>query len=138
MSQGSIAALTEQGLSAAEAPPAENLDLSAVDPADERQFENALAMEGAPYGISMTASNAIAETSSATLGDAILKQLETLKSNSAAMQGEILQTLGKEDLKPSDMLRVQYQLMSVSLEIQTTSNMAHHGVEDVKTVMRGQ
>jgi hypothetical protein len=112
---------------------------AAVDPADAAHFEHALAGTG-PNSVHFPPLHGGPSPASptATLGDAILNQLESLKSNGDAMQAEILHTLGKRDLSPSEMLRVQYQLMSVSLEIQTTSNMAHHGVEDVKTIMHGQ
>lgn len=108
-----------------------------VEPADAHHFENALSGQPASP---MDASSSLAAhpTSNATLGEAILGQLESLKHSTDAMQAEIFETLGKENLQPSDMLMVQYQLMSVNIELQTTSNMAHHGVEDVKTIMRGQ
>lgn len=115
-----------------------------VDPADEMQFQNALSGPAdSPSGAfsiyaEPTSSLGAHPTASATLGDAILGKLESLRHNADAMQAEIFKTLGKEELNSSDLLKVQYQLMSVNLEIQTTSNMAHHGVEDIKTIMRGQ
>ena len=108
-----------------------------VDSSDAFHFENALS-EGSTSFHDPGSSLGVHATSSATLGEAILNQLESLRNDAGAMEAEIHRTLGKDHLSPSDMLHVQFQLMSVNIEIQTTSNMAHHGVEDVKTVMRGQ
>lgn len=108
-----------------------------IDATDQFQFENTLSSGSTTLGDPST-SLGVHPSANATLGDAILNQLESLRHDADAMQAEIFKTLGKDNLSPSDMLKVQYQLMSVNLEIQTTSNMAHHGVEDVKTIMRGQ
>ena len=115
-----------------------------ADPADQLQFENAMFVsqnEGVDQ-ISTTqwqpSLEVTASRGSESIGEAILDQLEKLKSNSEVVLEEIGNTLGKDNVSTTDMLQVQFQLMSLNVEIQTTSNMAHHGVEDIKTIMRGQ
>ena len=109
-----------------------------ADPGDQAHFEDV--MEGvAPNAVNSVGYDPVgADTDNPSLGESILDRLESLKKNGDAMQAEIVETLGREDLGPAAMLHVQFQLMHLNLEIQTTSNMAHHGVEDIKTIMRGQ
>ena len=109
-----------------------------VEPGDQLHFENVMA-GAAPNAVSSVEYCTVgANTANPSVGEAILDRLESLKNNGDVMQAEIVKTLGQEELGPADMLHVQYQLMRLNLEIQTTSNMAHHGVEDIKTIMRGQ
>lgn len=118
--------------------------LGPADPADQQHFEQL--MNPQPGGVANEAFSAAwpanhavsSRTGSDSIGSAILDQLEDLKTNSDATLNEIQQTLGKDNISTTDMLHVQFQLMALNLEIQTTSNMAHHGVEDIKTIMRGQ
>lgn len=110
-----------------------------VDPVDQTRFENA--MEDGVQGVSVSpaASPSTAEpVAKPTLGDAILEKLKSLKEAGTSMKQELISTVEQDDLNPASMLRLQYHMMTVNLELQTTTNMAHHGVEDVKTIMRGQ
>lgn len=115
-----------------------------VNPADQLTFERSLGGATVPVGqpsaidSSSSYKIAAAASSSTNLGESILNSLAGVKQRGEAIQAEMLQTLSKSDLSSGDLLSVQYKLMSLSIELQTTSNMAHHGVEDVKTIMRGQ
>ncbi|MEW4486696.1 hypothetical protein AB1L42_01360 [Thalassoglobus sp. JC818] len=113
-----------------------------VAPADQGQFENALVefdnFQQQPSQ-AIDGLNQLAKTPyEGTIGNVILDNLRSLKIKEESVQANVLGTLDKGELNPSEMLKVQFHMMSLSVEIQTTSNMAHHGVEDVKTIMRGQ
>ena len=107
----------------------------AVNPADLTRFENALAP--ADMGLHTSRVENVSRPGD-TLGDSILNSLGSLKNKGIEMTNEMVDLLNKGDLSPSEMLRVQFRLLEMNIELQTMSNMAHHGVEDVKTIMRGQ
>ncbi|MCD0457877.1 EscI/YscI/HrpB family type III secretion system inner rod protein [Roseiconus lacunae] len=73
-----------------------------------------------------------------SIGDSILEGFSTLKRTGNEFQAELVQALSKPELSSSDLLKIQFDLVHMNLELQTTTNMAHHGVEDIKTIMRGQ
>lgn len=109
-----------------------------VDPAEQMRFEGLLAGDRQVAVVQPGELVDRGQVTHATLGDAILDSLKTLKDHSVTMQEELSVTLGKGEITSADLLQVQYRLMSFNVELQTTTNMAHHGVEDIKTIMRGQ
>ncbi|MEW4561502.1 hypothetical protein AB1K70_03190 [Bremerella sp. JC770] len=108
-----------------------------VAPGDQARFEH-LISDPDTILQSVGDATALSNQNVSTIGNVILDNLQALKVNEEHIQTELLASLDKEDISTADMMRVQFQLMSLSIEIQTSSNIAHHGVEDIKTVMRGQ
>lgn len=116
--------------------------IAGVNPADQASFENALEGTAVPIQPSLAihspSRSHVAATSSTSLGDSILNSLAGVKERGDVMQAEMVEALKKTELSSADLLRVQHRLMGYSIEVQATTNMAHHSVEDVKTIMRGQ
>lgn len=114
-------------------------DVTQVSAADQASFEMALQASGTQSGsfASHTVSHSGA-SSSTSIGDSIIDSLASVKRRGEEMKLEMATALSDTNLSSGKMIAMQYKLMHMSIELQTTSNMAHHGVEDVKTIMRGQ
>ena len=97
-----------------------------------------VADSGGPWWQSLSPAGEAVPIEPVSIGDTILDSLGTLKGEGSAILQDVVQTLSGGEPSAGDMLHVQFQLMRFNIELQTTSNMAHHGVEDVKTIMRGQ
>jgi hypothetical protein len=115
-----------------------------IDVHDQSRFEDALNRSAdSPLEQADGASNSVrhGQNSEATLGDAILNGLEKMKSTHDARSDRIEQQLisvDGENLSVQDCIKLQFEIMQMSMEQEPTGKIADKTSQGVQTLFKNQ
>ena len=139
--------MAEQALQQGSAEAQPEVPEQEVDAADQARFDQALnstqdvPAEQAAESVQHACESQPAEAARPTLGDAILDGIEQLKTNHDAHLDRIQEQLnatGGEGLNVEDAMRLQFEVMQLSIEQDLTTKMADKTSQGVQTLFRNQ